>query len=385
MHVHEKVGDAPITGECPSQFSAVEEAFARNFAEHGEIGASFCLYKDGVKVVDLWGGHADGVRSRIWRRDTLVNVWSTTKGIMALCIARLNDQGLLDNARPVADYWPEFAANGKEEITVGQLFSHQAGLCGPSVPLSEKTLLDTDAVAEILAAEAPHWEIGSRSGYHALSIGPLADMLVKRVAGVSLGEFFRREIAQPCGIDFHLGLPDNEAVRVAEILHDGKPQNGGAETYNEYQHLALTNMATRPGLANLQAWRAQGTPSAGGQANARSIAQIYGALATDRTIAGRELVSEQALEDATSPQIESEDLVLRFPLTWGVGFALNKGMYAYGPHDSAFGHHGWGGSFGFADRELGIGVGYAMNFMREAEGALDPRCAGLLNALFDSL
>jgi CubicO group peptidase (beta-lactamase class C family) len=375
----------PISGACPSQFSAVVEAFARNFREHGEIGASFCVYRDGVKIIDLWGGHADEARSRLWQHDTLVNVWSTTKGMMALCIARLNDQGLLDNARPVSDYWPEFAVRGKRGVTVAQLFSHQAGLCGPSDLIGEDTLLDTDAVAEILAAEPPHWEIGTQSGYHALSIGPLADALVKRVAGLTVGEYFRREIAGPCGVDFLIGLPEYEAVRVAEIVHDGKPQNGGAETYDNFQHLAFTNMATRPGLANLQAWRAQGTPSAAGQANGRSIAQIYGALATDRKIAGHELVSEQALMNATSPQIEGQDLVLRFPVAWGVGFALNKGMYAYGPNDSAFGHHGWGGSFGFADRELRIGVGYAMNFMREADGAPDPRSAGLLTALLNAL
>ncbi|WP_417459031.1 serine hydrolase domain-containing protein [Kordiimonas sp.] len=380
-----QISDTPIHGDCLEQFSGVLEAFTANFREFDEIGASVCVYLNGKKVVDLWGGYADANRTRLWAEDTLVNVWSTTKGIMSLCIARLNDQGLLKNDSPVADYWPEFGAHGKEAVTVAQLFSHQAGLCGLSQPVSEDTLLNTDALADLLAAEPPHWPIGTQSGYHALSIGPLADGLVKRVTGMTVGEYFRKEIAEPAGVDFHMGLSSKECARVAEIVHDGKPLNGGPETYNEYQHLALTNLPSHPELANLNTWRAQGMPSAGGQGNARSIAAIYGALAGSRILNGVELVSEKALNAATAIQIEGEDLVLRFPVCWGVGFAMNKGMYAYGPHDTTFGHHGWGGSFGFADPEYGLGVGYAMNYMREADGAPDPRAVALLESIFASI
>lgn len=368
-----------IQGRCDPAFQAVADAFRRTFDLPGELGGSVSVVRDGRAVVDLWAGHADA--GRPWAEDTLVNVWSTTKGVMALCIARLNDQGLLRNDRPVAEYWPEFAAHGKGDVTVAQLFSHQAGLCGPGRPVSEAELLDTDVMADLLAAEPPHWPPGGRSGYHALSIGPLADGLVRRVAGKTVGAYFRDEIGGPSDVDFHMGLHPDDSARVAEIAHDGRPQSGGVETFNAYQRLAQVNIPVEAHLANLPAWRAQGTPSAAGQGNARSIARLYGALATDRTLAGRELVSAGALGAATTPQIENEDLVLRFPIRWGVGFALNP-MGAYGPNAGAFGHHGWGGSFGFADPAARLGVGYAMNFMREPDGAPDPRMSSLVEAVY---
>jgi CubicO group peptidase (beta-lactamase class C family) len=374
-----------IKGVCDPAFKRVGEAFAATFDLPGELGGSVSVVLGGRPVVDLWGGHANATGTRAWDRDTLVNVWSTTKGVMALCIARLNDQRRLDNARPVADYWPAFAANGKGDITVGQLFSHQAGLCGPAEPVSEAVLLDTEAMADLMAAELPHWPPGARSGYHALTIGPLADGLVRRVTGKTVGEYFRDEIAGPTGLDFHMGLPSDQDARVAEIAHDGHPQSGGLETFNIYQRLAQAHVPVHAGLANLRGWRAQGTPSAAGQGNARSLARLYAALATDRRLGDLELVSAGALTAATTPQIENEDLVLRFPMSWGVGFALNKGMGAYGPNPQAFGHHGWGGSFGFADPVVGLGAAYAMNMMREPQGAPDPRFLALVEAIYASV
>jgi CubicO group peptidase (beta-lactamase class C family) len=377
--------DLLLAGEAAPAFGSVADAFANNFRSEGEIGASFCVFKDGEKVVDLWGGHADAARTRPWAEDTLVNVWSTTKGVMALCVARLNDQGLLANDRRVADYWPEFGANGKGDVTVAQLFSHQAGLCGPSRQLTEAELLDTDFLAGLMAAEAPHWPVGSRSGYHALTIGPLGDGLFRRVTGKTVGQYFRDEIGAPLGVDFYIGLPLEHEARVAEIVHDGNPQSGGEETFNEYQRLAQVRVPVRAGIANLRAWRAQGTPSAAGTGNARSVASLYSALATDRRLGGAELVSRPALDAATTVQIENEDLVLRFPMSWGVGFALNKAMGVYGSNPATFGHHGWGGSFGFADPEKRLGVAYAMNFMREPQGGLDPRFAALVGAVYASV
>lgn len=379
------MADLMIGGLVDPAFAPVGEAFARTFQEEGELGASVCVFQDGRKVVDLWGGHADAARSRPWDRDTLVNVWSTTKGVLALCVARLADQGRLAFDRPVADYWPEFAANGKDAVTVAQLFSHQAGLCGPGAPLTEAQLLDTDHVAGVLAAEAPHWPVGTRSGYHALTIGPLGDGLFRRVTGKTVGQYFRDEIAAPLGVDFHIGLDADQDHRVAEIVHDGNPESGGVEAFNDYQRLAQVNVPVRHGLANLRAWRAQGTPSAAGTANARSIATLYAALASDRRLAGVELLGADALTAATTIQIENEDLVLRFPMSWGVGFALNKAMGVYGPNPTAFRHHGWGGSFGFADPESGLAMGYAMNFMREPQGGPDPRATALVEAVYASL
>lgn len=374
-----------IAGHFEKPFAAVADAFENNFKQHGDIGASFCVYQHGDKVVDLWGGHADAARTRPWEEDTLVNVWSTTKGMMALCVARLVDQGRLEFERPVADYWPEFATNGKGKVTVAQLFSHQAGLCGPENEISKDVLLNTDKLGALLAAQKPQWPVGERSGYHALSIGPLGDGLFKHAIGKSVGEYFKDEIAGPCGIDFHMGLPESEDGRVAEIVHDGNPQAGGPDNYNAYEKRAIQNAPLEPYLANERAWRAQGTPSAGGQGNARSVATVYSALATNRTINGVELVSEAALNHATSIQIENEDLVLKLPMSWGVGFGINKLMYIYGPNPKAFGHHGWGGSFGFADPDKGLGVAYTMNYMREPVDAPDPRLMALVPAVFASV
>jgi CubicO group peptidase (beta-lactamase class C family) len=374
-----------IAGDCASGFEPVAEAFARTLQMERELGGSVCVFKDGEAVVDVWGGFADAARTRPWARDTLVNVWSTTKGMLALCVARLTDQGRLAYDRPVSDYWPEFAANGKRAITVAQLFSHQAGVCGLARPVSEDDFYDVDKLADLLAAEAPHWPPGTRSGYHALSIGYLAHGLVRRVTGKSVGEYFRDEIGEPLGVDFHMGVGPADAGRLAEIAHDGLPQSGGEATFNEFQRLAQVNLPIRFGVANDPRWQALGISSAGGSGNARGLARVYGALATDRRLDGVELVSEQALAAATTLQIQNEDLVLRFPMSWGIGFALNQGMDVYGPNPKSFGHHGWGGSFAFADPERRLGVAYTMNFMREPAGAPDPRIQSLVDNVYASL
>jgi CubicO group peptidase (beta-lactamase class C family) len=371
-----------IQGECPKAFAPLADAFARNFQEEGEIGASLCVFRGGEKVVDLWGGHADAARERAWREDTLVNVWSSTKGVLALCVARLVDQGLLAYERPVADYWPAFAAQGKGAVTVAQLFSHQAGLCGPGRQLAEDELYEADLVADLLASEAPHWAVGARSGYHGLSIGYLAHGLLRRAVGKTVGQYFRDEIGDPLDVDFLMGIGPADVDRMAEISHDGKPQSGGEHTFNEFQRLAQVHMPIRAAIANDPRWRALGISSAGGSGNARGLAKLYGALAGDRRVGGVELVSAPTLQAATTCQIENEDLVLRFPMTWGIGFALNKAMGVYGPNPRSFGHHGWGGSFGFADPDARLGVAYAMNFMREPDGAPDPRIVALVSSLY---
>ena len=371
-----------ITGDCAPGFEALKSAFENNFKEHGDIGASLCIYQHGKKRVDLWGGHADITKSKPWEKDTLVNVWSTTKGMMALCVARLADQGKLDMERAVADYWPEFAANGKEQVTVAQLFSHQAGLCGTDKPISKNQVLDTDFLGEMLGSQKPQWPIGESSGYHAFSIGPLADTLFKKVIGKTVGEYFRDEIAIPFDVDFHIGLDKSEDGRVAEMAHDDNPPGGDPALFNEYQKIAIQHASLSPFLPNERAWRAQGTPSAAGCGNARSIAKIYSALATDRRLDDVEIVSEKALEAATEIQIDTPDLVLLFPMSWGIGFAINKSMGVYGPNPKSFGHHGWGGSFGFADPDKGLGVAYAMNYMREPLDALDPRFEAIIRAIY---
>lgn len=370
-----------IHGEVTPTLQRLRDVFAANFETQHEVGAALCVYHQGNKVVDIWGGHRDGARTQLWQEDTLVNVWSTTKGAMAACIARLVAKKQLDLTKPVADYWPEFAAAGKEKITVAQLFSHQAGLCGPVEKLSVDDVYNVTKIADTLAAQEPQWEPGTRSGYHAITIGYLAEALVLRITGQSVGEYFQEQIAAPLGLDVYLGLPQAEERRVAEMLHDGNPMSGGIETYNQYQILAQVNVPVAFDLANQRRWRNMGIPSAGGSATARGIAGMYNALIDD-VRGNTETISNQAtMNQMLGSQIKNEDLVIRFPITWGVGFALDDGSGMYGGGAKSFGHHGWGGSYGFADPEAGIAFCYAMNFMREPQSE-DTRAIDLMQALY---
>jgi CubicO group peptidase (beta-lactamase class C family) len=365
-------------------FEAVRDVFAANLRAEGEVGASFCVHVHGVRVVDVWGGHADTARSRPWSADTLTNVWSTTKGALAACVARLVAEGRLAYEDPVARYWPEFAAAGKAHVTVAQLFSHQAGLAGPSRPLTVDALFDVEAVAALLAAEPPQWPVGSQPGYHALAIGYLAEALFRRVVGLSVGDYFASTIATPLQLDFYLGLADELEARVAETSHDGQPMSGGVGHFNRFQRLAQVHLPIEPLLPNQRRWRAMGLPSAGGFASARGVAGLYAALLSDLAGTTRHIADAKTLQAALRPQISGEDLVLRAPITWGVGFALNAHVAFYGPNPHAFGHHGWGGSMGFADPDAGLAFGYAPNFMREAASG-DPRAANLVRALYAAL
>lgn len=373
-----------IHGEVATPFDKLRDVFTANFQQQQEIGAAVCVYHQGKKVVDIWGGHRDGAQTQPWQEDTLVNVWSTTKGAMAACVSRLVMQGRLDLQKPVAQYWPEFAAAGKEKITVAQLFSHQAGLCGPLDKLTVDDVYDVVKVAEGLALQAPQWEPGTRSGYHAITIGYLAEALVSRITGQSVGEYFRDQIAGPLGLDVFLGLPEAEEGRVAEMLHDGNPMSGGIETYNDYQILAQVNVPVAFDLANQRRWRSMGIPSAGGSATARGIAGMYNLLIDDVRGDTQSISDSKTLNQMLTCQIKNEDLVIRFPMTWGVGFALDDGSGMYGGGAKSFGHHGWGGSYGFADPQAGIAFSYAMNFMREPQSE-DTRAIDLIQALYAAL
>ena len=375
---------AEIHGTLESPFEKVRDVFSANFKNQDEVGAAVCVFHEGKKVVDLWGGYRDGAQTQPWQEDTLVNVWSTTKGAMAACVARLVSQGRLELNKPVAHYWPEFAAAGKEKITVAQMFSHQAGLCGPVEPVTADELHDVVAMADGLASQAPQWEPGTRSGYHAITIGYLSEALVSRITGKSVGEYFRDEIAGPLKLDMFLGLSGSQEDRCAEMLHDGNPMSGGADTFNEYQVLAQVNVPVSFDLANHSRWRAMGIPSAGGSATARGVAGMYSALIEDVRGNTETIADSKTLQQMLTPQIKNEDLVIRFPMTWGVGFALDDESGMYGGGAKSFGHHGWGGSYGFADPVTGIAFSYVMNYMREAE-SVDTRAIDLIQALYAAI
>ena len=377
------IATTEIHGSCAREFAPVREAFAANFASLGEVGASVAIVKDGETVVDLWAGHADGARSRPWTRDTLANVWSTTKGMGALVCGMLVERGAFSYDDKVSAFWPEFAAAGKGGITIGQMMSHQAGLCGPSVPTTTEEMCDHSLMAARLAEQAPIWEPGSRSGYHALTVGILAGELVRRVTGRSIGTFFREEVAEAFGVDFFIGLPASEDIRAAEMIPAKKPSSIDPSTLNASQMVALGNPVLDARVPNERYWRGAELSSANGQGTAAAIARVYSALATDGTIEGKRLVKPETIRAMTELQIEGHDEVLNMPSRWGAGYILNVGGL-YGPNDEAFGHSGWGGSFGMADPKTGLGISYVMNQMGP-DLAGDARANAIIAAAYASL
>lgn len=365
---------------CAPRFSAVQEAFERNFSQRGEVGAAFCLWVDGRPVVDLWRGTQDAAGQRPWTRDTVSNVWSTTKGVTAACFAMLVDRGRLTYEDRVADHWPSFAQAGKNDVTIGMLLSHQAGLSGFSAPAMVEDLYGGDASAERLAAQAPLWPPGSASGYHAISFGILATALFERVEGRSLKQFVAEELAGGLGLDIAIGLEPSRADVAAEMLAPPGMGSGDIGSFNPAQVAALTNPGLDPRLPNTEAWRAADLPSANGFSNARALAALYAGLLPN---APRPLVSSSTVAEATRVRIEGVDLVLDLFARWGAGFLVNSDRL-YGPNPEAFGHSGWGGSFAFADPRTGIAMAYTMNQMSPLLRG-DPRGDALIKAVYGAL
>jgi CubicO group peptidase (beta-lactamase class C family) len=370
----------------------VRTAFEENFRDRGELGAAVAVTVDGRTVVDLWGGWADAARTRPWERDTVVNVWSTTKGPTALCAHILADRGLLDLDAPVAMYWPEFAATGKERVLVRHLLSHRSGLAGPREPHSFAQLCDWELTTRRLAAQEPWWEPGTQSGYHAMTFGFLVGEVVRRVSGLLPGAFLEREVTGPLGIDFTIGLPDKEAGRAAELVHP--PAATTSEQAAVFAQLsptalaALANPLVGTTEANSPEWRAAEVPAANGHGTARAVAALYGILALRGTWGGRQILSPEAAEHIREGQGRCRDLVLGAGLgrdtEIGLGLWLSGPHGSYGPNPRAFGHDGYGGSFGLADPEAGVSVGYVMNRMGP-HIADDPRKMALVDALYSAL
>ncbi|MFE5688316.1 serine hydrolase domain-containing protein [Streptomyces sp. NPDC056512] len=381
-----------IQGHCDARFDAVRAAFEENFDEREELGAAVTVLVDGAPVVDLWGGWADAARTRAWERDTVVNVWSTTKGPTALCAHILIDRGLLDPDAPVATYWPEFAAAGKEGVLVRHLLSHRAGLAGLREPHSLEQLFDWELTTSRLAAQEPWWEPGSVSGYHALTYGFLVGEVVRRVSGLLPGAFLEREVTGPLGIDFTIGLPDKEAGRAAELVHPrARATSEQAAIFAQLAPAALaalTNPIAGASEANTAAWRAAEIPAANGHGTARAVAALYAVVAGKGRLGDRQILSPEGAERIREGQGSCRDLVLDAGFTHetelGLGLWLSGPNGSYGPNPRAVGHDGFGGSFGSADPESGVAMGYVMNRMGP-HIADDPRKMALISAVYDAL
>ncbi|MGH0035621.1 MAG: serine hydrolase domain-containing protein [Myxococcota bacterium] len=386
---------AQIQGTCDPRFERVREAFAENFRERDEVGASVSLFLDGECVVDLWGGFADQKRTRPWTRDTVANVYSTTKGMTALCALMLVERGELDLDRPVAEYWPEFAAAGKEAVPVRWLLSHRAGLPAVGPLLPPEALFDWDAMAEALAGQAPWWDPGEAHGYHAVTYGWLVGEVVRRITGRSVGTFFREEVAGPLDADFHIGLPDAEHDRAAEMSAMAAPPSDreGVNLMEAFlkdpEGMLARAFMNPPSMAmgpNHADWRRAEIPAANGHGNARSVARVYGALAAGRGPGGAPLLGADTLEQAVEEQSNGLDSVLQIDTRIGLGFMLpqERKEARFGPGGRSFGHPGAGGSVGCGDPDAGLGFGYVMNRMGP-HILLDPRAVALIEAAYDSL
>jgi len=382
-----------VQGQVSPGFESVREAFAGNFAQHGEIGASVAITLKGKLIVDLWAGHADAARTRPWTRDTIVNIASSTKGLTAICAHRLVDRGLLDLQAPVAQYWPEFAQAGKATIPVHFLLSHRAGLPAIDEPLPTEALYDWNRMTRALAAQKPWWEPGTQHGYHAFTIGWLVGEVVRRITGKSLGSFWREEVAEPLGIDCHIGLAAEHDFRVAEFIPIPPPPPGEPDLEEELLknagpmvQKAINNPPHTVADMNTSAWRRAEIPAGNAHTNARALARVYGALAWGGEANGVRVLSPESIERARTEQVNGPDAVLfGMPTRFGLGFSLPPRGLGFGSSSAAaFGCPGAGGSIGFADPDAGVGFAYVMNQMH-AGMPVDPRALRMINALYEAL
>jgi CubicO group peptidase (beta-lactamase class C family) len=373
-----------IHGHCEDRYAAVREAFRKNFEQGLELGASFSAVVGGETVVDLWAGDRNE-RGEAWEEDTIVNVYSTTKAMAALSTLMLVDREELDLDAPVASVWPEFGAAGKDRVLVRQLLSHTSGVAGWEKQIRVEDLYDWEYSTGLLAEQAPMWEPGARSGYHALSHGHLLGEVVRRVSGRSLGTFFREEVAEPLEADFHIGLPEEHEPRVGELVAPpDSTLNAAARAEGSVAAKVLGNPAMRGSDANTRAWRAAEIPAANGTGNARAVARIVGALADGGRGGDTRLLSEDTLAQVVEEQSYGTDLVLGLPIRFGLGFGLTSKELPIGPNPRTFFWGGWGGSLVVVDPDAGLGFSYVMNKM--GSGTMgDTRGFAIALALYASL
>lgn len=360
-----------VHGFVVDGFEPVRAAFAKNFAARGDVGACVCVYRDGLPVVDLWAGTADVATGAPWQTDSIVTVFSMTKGVTAIAINLLVQRGLLDPDAPMAHYWPEFAAAGKAAITVGTALSHQAGLPRIDRPLTRAEALAWYPVVDAIAAQEPIWEPGTAHGYHMRTFGWIAGEIIRRITGRTPGRFIHDEVAVPLGIDFHVGLAEQHEARVARLVTPG-PEYHEAITKLP-PDLLLTSVLSAPSghfnydeMWNTRELRAIELPSSNGVGNARAVARLYAHL-IGHGVDGVRLLDDATIAAATRERCKGPDAVILVDTAFGLGFMLPPALPTpVGPR--AFGHGGAGGSASFADPETGIAFAYAMNKM-----SFDPR------------
>ena len=381
-----------IQGEVAPGFERVKDVFTTNFEQHGDVGAACCVYHRGKNMVNLWGGVGDVETGQPWAEDSIIVVASSTKGATAICANLLAQRGDLDLDAPVAQYWPEFAAAGKQDVPVRWLLSHRVGLPVLDAPLSMEDFLAWEPPVSALAAQTPKWVPGTAHGYHAITYGWLVGEVVRRITGKSLGTFFAEEVAGPLGLDFWIGLPEREEHRILPMIEvDLEDPNLEPKGERAKEMLAAATapksyltqeQTTSPLNMNSRAFHAAELPAANGITDARSIARMYASLVGDG-VDGIRLFNNDTVKQASTEQSGDVDEVMGIHSRFGSGFYL----YMEGSNmiqDGVFGHGGAGGSIGFADPKAEIGFGYIMNKMQMV-GDDDPRTVNLAQAVHDSI
>ena len=364
--ISEDIAGIMVCGRFDPMFSSAVEQFARNIANGDDVGSSFALSKDGEMVVDIWAGYLDEEQQKPWVEDTIVNVYSSTKTVSFMCALVLADQGLLDFDQPVSKYWPEFGQSGKEKILVWHLMNHSAGLSGLDVSVTSNDMYDWEKITGLLAVQSPWWKPGSAIGYHALTQGYLIGEVVRRITGKTIGSFMSEEIAFPLGADFFIGVPDSEFERIGDLIVTPGTNEQNALRSGEPGSIAYRTFASPKPVAEdswTREWKKAEIPAANGHGNARSLVRLQTPLACGGSAFGVDLMSKKTATSVMVPRIEGHDLCLNVPLTFGLGFGLNRGPIKISPNENACYWGGWGGSSVLVDQDARVAMSFVMNKM----------------------
>lgn len=375
-----------ISGVCPPRFAAVKDAFAANFTEApeglNEQAARFSVVIAGETVIDLWAGHADAARTQAFTDQSLVPVFSSGKAVMALLMASAVERGKLAYDETVAQVWPAYGANGKAEITVAQMLSHQDGLPGFDAPAEPSIWFDQRAVLDRLAAQVPMWPPGTASGYHPVTVGYLANEIHRLADGRSMGQALRQDLTEPFGLDLWIGLPEAEHGRVAALRKPSKAPDLGA--IDAIKTAAFLDKGSAPGGRGSAEWRSIEIPSANLHGTALDLARLMGVFADEGRLDGKTILSPAVLAEATKERIAGPDKVLPFTIHWAAGLMRNAGLDIFGPNPAALGHCGWGGSCVMADPAQKLSAAYVMT--RQSPHLIgDPRAQRLIDAVYSAL
>lgn len=369
----------PVAGLCLDEFRAVRDTFENNLAKGYDCGAAVAVLVDGEPVVDLWGGYTDEAGTTPWQRDTIINVWSSTKTVTALCALVLADDGQLDLEAPVGRYWPEFAAAGKADVLVRHLLGHTSGLSGWADHMELTDLLDWERCVSALASQEPWWSPGSASAYHAFTFGFLIGEVVRRVTGVTIGEFFRERLAAALNVDFQIGVPDSEDHRIANVLHCDPPIFEGDDDPQSLPYRTFSNPVPRTDFAATIPWRRAEIPAVNGHGNARALARLNAALAAGGAVGTTRIMSPEGCRRVLEEQSNGVDLALRVPIRFGLGYALSPHDPRMPVSEAGCFWGGWGGSLVAADLSSRMSFAYVMNKMTRTTMG-DKRGLSLLRA-----